>query len=70
MSDPSIEKIEFMKNQITDINNANAELKLALKKCVEVLKMWHGPEAFEIYYDHSPEMAPIRRVLPHFKVKD
>jgi len=42
----------------------------ALKKCIEVLRLWHGPEAFEIYYDHSPEMKPIRDVLPKFRVED
>ena len=39
------------------------ELEKALKQCVEVLKFWHGDDAFDLYFNHSPEMALIREAL-------
>jgi len=39
------------------------ELEQALKQCVNVLKQWHGDDAFDIYFNHSPEMALIREAL-------
>lgn len=35
----------------------------ALKKAVEVIKQWHGEEVFDIYYNHAPEMKPIREAI-------
>lgn len=63
------EKIEFLRNQNQDLVTYCGQLKKGLKQCVRVLREWHGPEAFEIYYDHSPEMAQVRKVLPGFRVK-
>ena len=34
-----------------------------LMKAVAIIKQWHGDEVFEIYYEKSPEMAPIRKIL-------
>lgn len=39
------------------------EYRKAILAAVEIIKMWHGPEAFDIYYRASPEMKPIRDVL-------
>ena len=46
------------------------ELVEALKASVGVIKVWHNmgmpesdTETWRIYYDHSPEMKPIREVL-------
>lgn len=38
-------------------------LREALIACVRVAKAWHGEIAFDIYYDHSPEMKLIREAL-------
>jgi len=35
------------------------ELEL-LKHAVEIIHDWHGDEVWKIYYNHSPEMKPIR----------
>lgn len=35
----------------------------ALRQCVRIAQAWHGDEAFDIYYNHSPEMKPIRELL-------
>lgn len=42
--------------------------RAALEQCICVLRQWHGPEAFEIYYDRSPEMALVRAKLPGYRV--
>ena len=42
---------------------SNADLRLALQQCVAVVEMWHGGEAFDLYFNNSPEMQVIRNVL-------
>ncbi len=39
------------------------ELERALVACVAVAKGWHGPVVWDIYYNNSPEMKPIREIL-------
>lgn len=39
------------------------QLRLALQQCVAVTEMWHGKEAFDLYFNHSPEMKLIRDAL-------
>ena len=46
------------------------ELKAALKQAVKVIRVWHAmpqkpgdDDAFDLYYNHSPEMKPIRDAL-------
>jgi hypothetical protein len=70
------ERIDFLKGQNLDLIKMLKESKeghkqciIALKQCIKVLKSWHGPEAFEIYYDNAPEMKLIRKILPDFKVR-
>jgi hypothetical protein len=47
-----------------------SEWKGALIACVAVAKAWHGPDVWDIYYNHSPEMKPIRDLLgPVFACK-
>jgi len=58
----------FLKDQNTDLNKVCIIQKTALKQCIKVLREWHGHDAFEIYYDHSPEMRLVRNVLPGFRV--
>lgn len=42
----------------------NHRLRDALVACVAVAKAWHAADdVWEIYYNHSPEMKPIRDVL-------
>ena len=42
----------------------NYRLREALLACVAVAKAWHAADdVWEIYYNHSPEMKPIRDVL-------
>lgn len=41
----------------------NLKLRKALQQCVAVAKAWHGDDAFDIYFNHSPEMKLIRDVL-------
>lgn len=45
------------------VAEAVEEWKAALIACVAVAKAWHGDEVWDIYYNHSPEMAPIRELL-------
>ena len=40
-----------------------SHLVKALEQAVSVIKVWHGPEVFDIYFNHSPEMKLIRDVL-------
>ena len=52
-------------DNVKNLLSENEKLKDALIQCVLVLKQWHGVEAFEIYYKHSPEMQKIRNILPY-----
>lgn len=45
------------------IAEAVEEWKAALIACVAVAKAWHGDPVWDIYYNHSPEMKPIRDLL-------
>lgn len=40
-----------------------AKHRAALEQCVRVVKMWHGDDCFDLYFNHSPEMKPIRDIL-------
>lgn len=44
---------------------ASPDLLEALQKAVEVIMTWHGEEAlsWNIYYNKSPEMKPIREAI-------
>lgn len=35
----------------------------AMLKAVSIIKQWHGEEVFDIYYERSPEMEPVRKIL-------
>lgn len=39
------------------------ELLAALEEAIEVIKAWHGPECWDIYFEHSPEMKRIRSAI-------
>jgi len=34
-----------------------------LIKAVTIIRQWHGKEAFEIYYNMSPDMKSIRQLV-------
>lgn len=38
-------------------------LKEELSNAVGIIKIWHGSEAWEIYYNNAPEMKEIRETL-------
>lgn len=42
---------------------AAPELVDALRESIDLIKSWHGPEAWDIYYEHSPEMKRLRAAL-------
>lgn len=42
------------------------ELEL-LEYSVGIIKAWHGDPAFDIYYNHSPEMRPIKERINELK---
>lgn len=44
------------------VNNHEA-LIAALREAIEIIKIWHGPEAWDIYNEHSPEMIRINEAL-------
>lgn len=39
------------------------ELAAALKEAKETIKIWHGPDAWEIYDQHSPEMRRLNAAI-------
>lgn len=43
--------------------------QIILCRAVSVIRDWHGEEAFDIYYDSSPEMEPIRKELRGFDLE-
>ena len=44
--------------------NNHANLVAALENAINVIKQWHNAdEVWEIYYNHAPEMKPIREAL-------
>jgi hypothetical protein len=45
------------------LQSHDRELKEALKEAVEIIKIFHGEPAWEIYYNCSPEMKRIRAIL-------
>jgi len=49
--------------EFEEIEAERDELIGALRACVDVAKSWHGVPAWDIYYDCSPEMKPVREAL-------
>lgn len=47
-------------SEIDILNAHNRKLVSALKQAVRVIMQWHGPEAFEVYFNNAPEMKQIR----------
>lgn len=41
-----------------------AQQRKALVQCALVLRQWHGPVVFDIYYKHSPELRLVRETVP------
>jgi hypothetical protein len=48
----------------------NMRLRKALEQAVSVIRVWHAmpqkpgdDDAFDLYFNHSPEMKPIRDML-------
>lgn len=62
------QQLDISEDALSMVAEEYQESIRALKQCINVLRQWHGPEAFEIYYDHSPEMALVREVLPEYRV--
>lgn len=61
---------DFAKAGIATVRSIEAqrdELAEALHSAVEVIKTWHNmdgsEDVWQIYYDHAPEMKPIREAL-------
>lgn len=48
---------------ITEAYQRILTLTKALEQCVRVAQMWHGDDAFDIYFNHSPEMKLIRDAI-------
>ena len=38
-----------------------------MMQTLRVLRQWHGAPAFNIYYDHAPEMLMIRNAMGPYK---
>ena len=54
----------------TDAYDEALRLRKALEQAVSVIRVWHAmpqkpgdDDAFDLHYNHSPEMKPIRDVL-------
>ena len=45
--------------------NREASLTAALIQCAKVARSWHGKVAFDIYYQHAPEMKMVRDEVPY-----
>lgn len=61
---PEPEKeIATLRSRIEELEAENERLREALIAAIRVCRDWHGPEAFDIYYNHSPEMRAVRDVV-------
>ena len=49
--------------------NEEVKLIVSLIECVKVARAWHGVAAFDIYYNHSPEMRIVRETLAKYGIK-
>jgi hypothetical protein len=54
---------EVLRDLARQLERDRARLIEALEQAVSVIKVWHGPEVFDIYFNHSPEMKLIRDML-------
>lgn len=62
-SAPVSETAATPKDDYLEAVRQNVRLRKALEQCVNVTKVWHGEDAFDLYFNHSPEMKLIRDVL-------
>lgn len=50
--------------QLDAATSREAALREALRKAVEIIKVWHNcDEVWDVYYCASPEMKPVRQAL-------
>ena len=47
--------------------DAVADFLDVLEKAISVIHTWHGEEAWEIYFQHAPEMKPIATMWKKLK---
>lgn len=57
------EEIALQRRFKNELQEEVKRLRDALERTALVVKDWHGPEAWEIYRDHSPEMKPYREAV-------
>lgn len=50
-------------NEIERLRATLARVESALREAMQAVEFFHGPEAWEIYRDHSPEMKRWRGAL-------
>lgn len=49
--------------QIEQLQTEKQQLLARIDEAVSVIETWHGPEAWDIYYTHSPEMQRVNGVV-------
>lgn len=49
--------------ELRRLDAERAELANCLKECMSAVEVFHGPVAWDIYRDHSPEMKRWRAAL-------
>jgi len=59
---------EFSAAELAEKDKQIEQLREALEAAVSVIKQWHNAdEVWDIYFNHAPEMKPIRTALENTK---
>ena len=70
-SDMVIDRLKAIASNIELMERECAGLRASLQSAVGVIADWHNmggaDDVWQIYYDHSPEMKPIREALTKVK---
>lgn len=61
--DTQVSLNEVQAQNIVEFQREQKMFRDALREAKEVIKTWHGPDAWDIYDQHSPEMIRINAVL-------
>lgn len=61
--DTQVSLNEVQAQNIVEFQREQKMFREALREAKEVIKTWHGPDAWDIYDQHSPEMIRINAAL-------
>jgi len=53
----------WLAKELAECRRKNADMLAALRESIGIIRTFHGPQAWDIYHEHSPEMKRLRAAI-------